>query len=165
MVLVSVVKSKHIFIFSVTCLDSKYPHAFWCSSWLPLPSHWDWKRANLVWSFGMPYHAKKTWLISAHHSVQYPPWNWLANIALWAWVLHSAFGNWALSHTYPFSSDWQSHLLHSSAQHLSSPGLCAQPPPFHPVHQWLHCHMQRRLYCEFCRWLRCHWQGYDDGRS
>lgn len=32
-----------------------------------------------------------------------------------------------------------------------SPGLCAQPPPAHTVHLWLHSHTSTELYCYVCR--------------
>lgn len=49
------------------------------------------------------------------------------------------------------TSDWQSHLLYFSAQHLSSPGLFAQPPPLHTVRPWLHSQTLRECCGEVCR--------------
>ncbi len=38
-------------------------------------------------------------LIPVQHSIQSPPWNWLANLTLWAWVPHSETGYWTSSQT------------------------------------------------------------------
>ncbi len=54
------------------------------------------------------------------------------------------------------SSDWWSHLLHSSPRHRSPPGLCPQPPAVHAVHPWLQYPTWTELCCEVRRWHHHH---------
>lgn len=44
----------------------------------------------------------------------------------------------------PDSLNWQSHLLYLFSQQQSCRGLCAQSPPAHPAHPWLHDHTWRK---------------------
>lgn len=44
------------------------------------------------------------------------------------------------------SSDWQTHPLYVGAQHWSSPGLCAQPPPFHTQDYFSHSGRQSQTF-------------------
>ena len=52
----------------------------------------------------------------------------------------------------------------SSALHRKSPGLCAQPPPVHTVHLWLHSQTSREPYCWVCR-RHCQYKNGGESRK
>ncbi len=60
------------------------------------------------------------------------------------------------------SKTWRSHLLLSSAQHRSPPGLCAQPPPVHAVHPQLQSRYGESfvvMFVKSCRHIKAAWSG------